>query len=142
MKRLTVIYEVPDDYNITRITGTGELNVVRCESMDVMQELGKVTARLAAAEAERAEERAAVKKAGIVFQRIGTDLVAINFPFNDATARLAAAEAAMKAAASLPGRLWLTGQLALAEFLSGEGGENLDYALEQYKAAKGGRDDA
>lgn len=57
------------------------------------------------------------------------------------TARLAAAEAAMKAAASLPGRLWLTGQLALAEFLSGEGGENLDYTLEQYEAAKGGRDE-
>ena len=50
MKRLTVVYEVPDDYNVTRITGTGELEVVRCESMDVMQELGKVTARLAAAE--------------------------------------------------------------------------------------------
>ena len=41
----------------------------------------------------------------------------------DITARLAAAEAAMKAAASLPGRLWLTGQLALAEILSGDGGE-------------------
>lgn len=46
MKRLTVIYEVPDDIDVTRITGTGELNVVRCEWMDALE-------RLAAAEAER-----------------------------------------------------------------------------------------
>ena len=39
----------------------------------------------------------------------------------------------MKAAASLPGEMWLTGQLALAECLSGEGGEHLKYALEQYE---------
>ena len=34
----------------------------------------------------------------------------------------------MKAVASMPGRQWLIGQLALAEAL-GEGGEHLDYVL-------------
>jgi hypothetical protein len=55
--------------------------------------------------------------------------------------KLAAAEAAMKAAASLPGEMWLTGQLALAECLDGKGGPHLKYALEQYEAAKGGLDE-
>lgn len=44
MKRLTVIYEVPDGYNVTRITGTGELNVVWCESMDALERLAEVEA--------------------------------------------------------------------------------------------------
>ena len=55
--------------------------------------------------------------------------------------RLAAAEAAMKAVASLPGKDWLIGQLALAELLDGKGGKHLQYALVMYRAAKGGRDE-
>lgn len=74
-------------------------------------------------------------------ERLTAKLVKARDANKSLTARLAAAEAAMKAVASLPGRLWLTGQLALAEFLSGEGGEHLDYALEQCEAANGGRDE-
>lgn len=56
-------------------------------------------------------------------------------------AKLAAAEEAMKAVASLPGENWLTGQLALAEFLDGKGGKHLQYALVMYEVANGGRDE-
>lgn len=41
---MTVVYEVPDDFSVTRITGTGQLDVVASEWIDAL-------ARLAAAEA-------------------------------------------------------------------------------------------
>jgi len=41
----------------------------------------------------------------------------------------------MAAVASMPGRDWVTGQLALAEAL-GTGGEHLDFVLRQAEAAK------
>jgi hypothetical protein len=49
-KRLTVVYEVPEDCDVTRITGTGELEVVSCVSGDALQ-------RLAAAEADASHLR-------------------------------------------------------------------------------------
>jgi len=51
------------------------------------------------------------------------------------TARL---RRAMEAAASLAGRDWLIGQLALAESLQNVMGENLSYTLDQYERAKEG----
>jgi len=45
---------------------------------------------------------------------------------------------AMEAAASLAGRDWLIGQLALAESLQNVMGENLSYTLDQYERAKEG----
>ena len=44
--------------------------------------------------------------------------------------------AAMEAAGSLPGKDWLIGQLALAEYLDGKGGPHLKYAIEQYEECK------
>lgn len=55
MKRLTVVYEVPDDWQC-RFHTSGELHVVDCADGDLKQ-------RLAAAEAERDEAREA---AGII----------------------------------------------------------------------------
>jgi hypothetical protein len=50
-KRLTVVYEVPDIYDVTRITGTGELYVAKCSWSDAMRERDDALQRLAAAEA-------------------------------------------------------------------------------------------
>lgn len=71
-KRLTVIYEVPDDYQVTRITGTGELEVVQCVSDDLSARLAEADKHL-----EEVEERFSFAEACV----------------KDRDARLAAAEA-------------------------------------------------
>jgi len=58
--------------------------------------------------------------------------------FEQLQQRLAEAEEVMKAAASLPGEMWFTGQLALAEWLEFKAGPHLKYARERYEAAKAG----
>ena len=50
-KRLTVVYELPDDCDVTRITGKGELNVVTCVQGDAIEE--RDAARRLLAEANR-----------------------------------------------------------------------------------------
>jgi hypothetical protein len=46
MKRITVVYEMPDDYDVTRITGTGELIVVTCVQEDAIAQLAEARAAL------------------------------------------------------------------------------------------------
>ena len=58
MKRLTVVYEVPDTYDVTRITGTGELEVVKCEWSDALSHLADALAAL-----ERLKEEVDLHKA-------------------------------------------------------------------------------
>jgi len=99
------------------------------------EQIEELRTRLAAAEAEvarlgRCNEQLSLSHAEVV---------------NSQNKRLAAAEAenerlrrAMEAAASLAGRDWLIGQLALAESLQNVMGENLSYTLDQYERAKEG----
>ena len=50
-KRITIVYEVPDSYDIVRITGLGELDVLKQCGSDAMSERDELKAQLAKARA-------------------------------------------------------------------------------------------